>query len=223
MEQQREDRFVIVRFDVLQSKDLTPSEKLVYARICSFKEYFESKEDCAEILGVSKDTVVKAKQKLLRLGYIKEMENTGRGKIYQAVYDEQGRVVKSTNQSGKKHPIRMVNFTTIVERENKVENNIRQVDVVSSDELTSLMESIKGILETPRARVTPGRLRKLKARLKAFNGEEIERAARNLAKSSWHMGDNPQKVKYADVDFLLRSDEQVDKWLNYQAKEILFI
>lgn len=102
------------------------------------------------------------------------------------------------------------------------ENNIRQVDVVSSDELTPLIESIKGILETPRARVTPGRLRKLKARLRTFNGEEVERAARNLAKSKWHMGENPNNVKYASVDFLLRSDEQVDKWLNYEVKEILF-
>lgn len=117
--QEREDRFVIIRFDILTNKNLTPSEKLVYARICGFKKYFESKEVCSEMLGVSKDTVIKAKQKLLKLGYIRELENTGRGKIYQPVYDIENRVVKSTNQSGKKQPIRVVKSTSIEERESK--------------------------------------------------------------------------------------------------------
>lgn len=119
MEQEREDRFVILRFEVLSLKELSPSEKLVYARICGFKKYFESKEECSDVLGVSKDTVVKAKQKLVKLGFIKEIGNTGRGKIYQSVYDEEPRVVKSTNQSGKKAPIRVVKSTTIEEIENK--------------------------------------------------------------------------------------------------------
>lgn len=119
MEQEREDRFIIVRFDVLQSKELSPSEKLVYARICGFKKYFESKEECSDILGISANTIVKAKQKLLRLGFIKEIGNTGRGKIYQSVYDDEPRVVKSTNQSGKKDVIRVAESTTIEERESK--------------------------------------------------------------------------------------------------------
>lgn len=127
--QEREDRFVIIRFDILTNKNLTQSEKLVYARICGFKKYFESKEVCSEMLGVSKDTVIKAKQKLLKLGYIRELENTGRGKIYQPVYDIETRVVKSTSQSGKKLPVRVVKSTTIEERESK-----ERVNSVSSNE-----------------------------------------------------------------------------------------
>lgn len=131
MKQEREDRYIIVRFDVLQSKELTPSEKLVYARICSFKRYFESKEECSEVLGVSKDTIVKAKQKLLRLGFIKELSNTGRGKIYQSVYDDDDRVVKSTNQSGKKHPIRVVKSTNIEEIE--IKNKLKSITNVMGE------------------------------------------------------------------------------------------
>lgn len=119
MEQEREDRFVIIRFDILQDKNLSASEKLVYARICGFKKYFESKEVCSEMLGVSPVTVTKAKQKLLKYGYIREIGNTGRGKIYQSVLGDDARVVKSTNQSGKKAPIRVVESTDIEERENK--------------------------------------------------------------------------------------------------------
>lgn len=118
-EQIKEDRFIILRADILTRKDLSASEKLVYARICGFKKYFESKEECAEMLGISKDTIIKAKQKLTALGYIKVLANTGRGKIYQSVYDDRERVVKSTTQSGKKHPVRLVESTTIEEREIK--------------------------------------------------------------------------------------------------------
>lgn len=119
MEQEREDRFVIIRFDILTDKKLSASEKLVYARICGFKKYFESKEEAAELLGVSSVTVTKAKQKLLKYGYIREIGNTGRGKIYQSVLDDEARVVESTNQSGKKLPIRVVESTNIEETENK--------------------------------------------------------------------------------------------------------
>jgi len=127
--QEREDRFVTIRFEVLGVKELSPSEKLVYARICAFKKYFESKEECSINLGISKDTVVKAKQKLAKLGFIKEIGNTGRGKIYQSVYDDNERVVKSTNQSGKKPPIRVVKSTNIEE----IEKKERRKNIVSKD------------------------------------------------------------------------------------------
>ena len=119
MEQDREDRFVILRFDVLQDKSLSASEKLVYARICGFKKYFESKEECSAVLGVSESTVVKAKQKLCKLGHVREIGNTGRGKIYQSVYDDEPRVAKSANQSGKKAPVSLAKSANIEERESK--------------------------------------------------------------------------------------------------------
>jgi hypothetical protein len=137
--QEREDKFVIIRFDILTDKNLTASEKLVYARICGFKKYFESKEVCSEMLGVSKNTVIKAKQKLLKLGYIRELGNTGRGKIYQSVYDDETRVVKSTSQSGKKQPVRVVKSTNIEERESKerVKYNSTNVELAKAKKLDS--------------------------------------------------------------------------------------
>lgn len=61
---------------------------------------------------------------------------------------------------------------------------------------------------------TSGRKNKLKMRLRTFTPEELLTAAKNLANSSWHMGDNPSGIKYATIDFLLRNDEKVDEWLN---------
>lgn len=60
---------------------------------------------------------------------------------------------------------------------------------------------------------TKGREEKLAARLKKFTREEILRALSNLSKSPFHRGDNDRKW-VADPDFLIRNDEQVDKWIN---------
>jgi len=61
--------------------------------------------------------------------------------------------------------------------------------------------------------VTSGRDKKLSQRLKKFTLEEILKAIENLSKSNFHTGDNDRGWK-ADPDFLIRSDEQIDKWLN---------
>lgn len=77
-----------------------------------------------------------------------------------------------------------------------------------------MIAELNQILQSPRAKVTTGRMAKLKTRLKTYEWDEIKVAAQNLVQSDWHMGDNPGGVKYANVDFLLRTDEQVDSWLN---------
>jgi hypothetical protein len=62
-------------------------------------------------------------------------------------------------------------------------------------------------------RVTPARENKLKLRFKTYTGDEILKALQNLSKSKFHQGDNDRGWK-ADPDFLIRSDEQIDIWLN---------
>lgn len=88
MEQKPNQRFVVMRQSIILDKNLTPTEKLVYARVCSFDEFFESAETTAELFGVQSGTVKKAKIKLEKLGYIKCVRNTGRGKAYVAIYDD---------------------------------------------------------------------------------------------------------------------------------------
>ena len=66
--------------------------------------------------------------------------------------------------------------------------------------------------------VTSGRDNKLSLRLKKFTLEEILKALDNLSKSKFHQGDNDRGWK-ADPDFLIRSDEQVDKWLNVKPEQ----
>jgi len=65
---------------------------------------------------------------------------------------------------------------------------------------------------------TSGRTKKLALRLKEYPLKEILKALDNLASSEFHRGKNNHGWK-ADPDFLIRSEEQVDKWINYQGKK----
>lgn len=77
----------------------------------------------------------------------------------------------------------------------------------------SFSKLVVALGQSSAVRYLPGRKQKLKARLKNFTFSEILLAATNLGRSPYHTGDNPNNVRYATVDFLLRSDEQIDKWL----------
>ena len=62
-------------------------------------------------------------------------------------------------------------------------------------------------------RLTPARVSKLKLRFKTYTADEIAQALINLSESKFHQGDNDRGWK-ATPDFLIRSDEQIDIWLN---------
>lgn len=96
--------FIVIPEYILGLKELSPTDKLVYARIVGFEEYFESQEHCAEFLGINARAVGGAKRKLEKMGLIECIENTGRGKIYKASLDQdfqktESRVPKFVNQS----------------------------------------------------------------------------------------------------------------------------
>lgn len=101
-------RVVVIREDILSDKRLTFADKIIYARISAFENYFESAETCAELLGASVSTVQKAKAKLEDLGYITCIKNTGRGKVYRTNLDcladsqiSPTRLAKSANQNSR--------------------------------------------------------------------------------------------------------------------------
>lgn len=87
MEQKPSQRFIVTKQSVFLDKQLTPTERNIYARICTFEQFFESSQTTAEFFGIKPDTVKKAKAKLEKLGYIACVKNTGRGKVYEPVFD----------------------------------------------------------------------------------------------------------------------------------------
>ncbi|MGH2611568.1 MAG: DUF6291 domain-containing protein [Rhabdochlamydiaceae bacterium] len=96
-------------------------------------------------------------------------------------------------------------------------NDIYKESKESSDELSLFLEEFNLLFKT-KYRETLDRRKKIKLRRKTYSLEELLMSVRKLAKSSFHKGKNDRNWK-ADPDFLLRNDEQVDKWLNYKEKE----
>lgn len=76
--------------------------------------------------------------------------------------------------------------------------------------------------EFPRGpKLTPKRLRQIKARLRTFSLDDLIRACDNLHTSEWHRGENPNGKIYGTIDFLIRSDEQIDTWANNPPIKLL--
>jgi hypothetical protein len=65
---------------------------------------------------------------------------------------------------------------------------------------------------TSRVMPTNGRIRKLATRLKQFSYDDVLLAATNIGQDQFLQGDNPGGRRYGDIDYLLRSDEIIDKW-----------
>lgn len=64
--------------------------------------------------------------------------------------------------------------------------------------------------------LTPTRVKKLRLRFNTFTPAQMTTALVNLSRSKFHQGKNDNGWT-ADPDFLIRSDEQVDKWLNIKG------
>lgn len=90
----------------------------------------------------------------------------------------------------------------------------------NTTELLKLL--IKTLGYSEQTRLTDGRKAKLKARLRLFKPEELLEAAKNLSLDAYMQGDNDGGKKYGNIDYLLRSDEVVDKWLEAGAKTVNF-
>lgn len=119
-------RYVVLTQDIIGDKNLSLAERLVLARMSGFSQFFESSEATGEFLGISAITVTRAKQKLAKLGYIEEVANTGRGKVWSI------RLTQNVNQTDKICQSDRHNMSTYNKVENKEENISTKVDIGES-------------------------------------------------------------------------------------------
>lgn len=95
-------------------------------------------------------------------------------------------------------------------------NTLVQQDVARPGNLTQALQDVIKALgkDVKRVAATDGRKLKLKTRSKKMGYQTVLKAARNLAADSYMTGDNDSGKDYATIDYLLRSDENIDKWAN---------
>lgn len=74
--------YIVLTENILGAKDINASDKMLLAYISAFEEYFASNASAAEFLGMSERSIERSKQKLVKLGYVDVIRDTGRGRIY---------------------------------------------------------------------------------------------------------------------------------------------
>lgn len=108
---------------------------------------------------------------------------------------------------------------------NKKENKEKNTNVFSSTDvdIKALFSELIGILGyTDAVKYTDGRKRKLQARVRAGSADELRRAAQAISADEYMQGDNPAGRRYGDIDYLIRSDEQVDKWIQKAKQQVTY-
>ena len=99
---------------------------------------------------------------------------------------------------------------TINKNDKNVKNEKKEYIYVK---IFDFYESVMGTV----IKKTSARKNKIKLRLKTFTESEIIQAIENVSKSPFHMGENDRGVKYNSIDLIVRSDEQVEKYLNMKS------
>lgn len=93
---------------------------------------------------------------------------------------------------------------------NKIEN--KNIDTTYLVEMQGIYDLYCSLFEKDpnRYRLTPQRKIKLRQRLKQNGREQLEQAIRNTASSPFHRGENDRGWQ-ADLDYIIRSQEQVER------------
>lgn len=127
-QEQEQIKFLVMPFDILAIKELNMTDKFVLARIAGFRKFFEASQTTADFLGLTKLQVERAKRKLSALGYIEELADTGRGKVYRCadVYSILDRMDGArkviSDVTSKSDQVRLESNI-----ENKVENKVENI------------------------------------------------------------------------------------------------
>lgn len=176
------------------------------------------REVLAKELGISEQNVRTALSKLKSTNEI-TIKSTNKFSVVSIVKWTEYQV-RSTNRSTNKltnnQPTTNQQLTTYNNNNN---NNNKIIDIVPAKADTPLSKNISLYLHTfnelmgREFQLTPGRINKLKLRLNTYSMDQILIALRNMASDKFYKGDNDRGWS-ADPDFLIRSDEQIDKFLN---------
>lgn len=222
MEQQKDYTGTWIPAFVMEDKRLKPLEKILYAEIACFVDCFKSNSNLAERLGVSESYISDMIKHLITLKYIKQTSFDGRSRHLKAI----------TNISPNKRKITEEPITTVLGRvapqtksaynhsatiDNNIENNIEKESYVETQNVYD--HYIKSFNKNPSYyKLTDTRKKKIRRRLKEYSLDVLLKAIDNVAHSPWHTGDNDRGWK-ADLDWIIKSEEQVGKLAEMEVKQ----
>lgn len=128
--EKREFTGVWIPKEVLDDKDLTSDEKMLFADISSFSECFMSNAFMANRYGCSEDSIKRRIKKLKDKGYVVQSGFDGRKRYLQAVHIYTLRQCKSAPPEG-------ANMPPI---DNNIDNNIPSAEATASEEIKEVKD-----------------------------------------------------------------------------------
>lgn len=203
-----------VRYD----KKLPPNAKLLYGEISTLahKDGFcwASNKYFSELYEVSESTVSVWIKQLSDSGYITPYVNQSDGnsrKIYIGLYKNLKRSLEKSKEGSLEKS--KDNNTSINNIYNTTENKF-------SDTIFETFEELKIIFKQPNARFDTYKNTIKHAFRKGFSKEQIIAAAKALAASPYHQGENSSKTVYAKISFLFgHSNKEVIRRLTKWQEE----
>ena len=225
----------------LKKLEITPAEFLTLTAILSFKwgegKPWPSVNTIASLTSSNQRNVRKHLASLEKKGLIKRVERQYQSNEYdfKPLRLKLEKLARSDLALGQKVLQTSVNsdpgvLSELTYKEDLVEKDIlKKTSKVSSD-TTESNEQIQHVYDyfikqfdsnPAQYRLTPKRKTKVKARLRDCGQEMLTKAIDNVAASDFYRGDNDRNWK-ADLDFITRSYEQVEKLSQLNNKQVTY-
>lgn len=173
----------------------------------------------SEQTGLSVQTIRTCIKRLKSTGEVTDLADN-RGRIitickwddYQLIYSDRPTEHLTINQQATN---KQLTTTKNDKNENNDNNNTIVVDQKLNDEVKQVFEKADGKLNKSNSpyKRTQLRKQKIRLRLRTFGIKEVLRAFDNTARSPHHAGDNDRGWR-ANIDFVIRSDEQMERLLD---------
>lgn len=204
---------------VMLDQELSLYDKAVYAEIASYPTFFGTNDFLAKRLNISVRKVQYSIKLLQDKGFIGVETNGPRRTCMVTMH-----IVHAYHAPGayiNKRESKKKEFSSSkpdVPPPSFVDGEIEQEEARAAGRGSSrvdwdgMLTELSEALGKPKTRNTPGRITKLKQRLKNYSLDELKSVAKKISADDFMVAGD-----YNNIDYLLRNDEKVDMWLQRGA------
>lgn len=241
MDSNKDEQYTVLPSHIYTMVDLSLAERMTLFRLVSFQgaTYFESPENTAEVIGVGVDVVKHARAKFVKMGFIEKVDFKNNRTVYRVnakTILEHCQGAKKVANNAKVAKQEVSSDQTRSELRPKVQNDTYNTNKEDEYNITPLNPPTGGcVVQKDKndeknevdnifnlwlscfglsgRKLTPGRVVKIKRRLKDCGKEQLELAIRNASQDYFYRGDNDRGWQ-ADIDYICRSAEIVERLAN---------
>lgn len=234
IENQKQYTGVWIPAHVMEDKDITTTEKLLYAEIASFKHCYANNSHFAKRLGIANRSVQRCLTNLDQAGYIARFDDEKKERYIVALRDEP---MTQTSRGGDVDVMGGMTFQSPIDTNIDTIKN-KDIQKISDDEKFNVDKLYRGWLiefviglaawqnagaekrsalldaATKKTSLTQKRAQKLLLRQRELGVDRCVRAIKNLSNAGdFYRGNNDSKWT-ASIEWLFKSQEKTEEWAN---------